>query len=91
MGMNVGDLTPAAVAQRKLKVTEGAIIVSVVPGGPAEKAGVQSNDVIVAIDGQPVKVTRDFAETLASGSNSTVELKLNRAGSELEVHVELPK
>jgi serine protease Do len=35
---------------------KGAIISSVVPGGPFEKAGVQAGDVLLALDGNPVSV-----------------------------------
>ena len=43
------------VAQRHELSTQGAVLVSVVePGGPAERAGVEEGDVIVALDRQPV-------------------------------------
>src|SRR5712692_7891535 len=47
--IRVADVTPALAAQNNLTVDHGAVIVSVVPGGPAAQAGLQSGDVIVQV------------------------------------------
>jgi len=55
----------------------GAIVASVTPGGPAEAAGMQINDRIVAFDGQPV----------ASMNELTVAVRLRAPGTEVPVEV----
>lgn len=55
----------------------GAIVASVTPGGPAEAAGMQVNDRIVAFDGQPV----------ASMNELTVAVRLRAPGTEVPVEV----
>ena len=36
--------------------TSGALVASVLPGGPAEKAGVKPGDVLLSLGGEPVTV-----------------------------------
>ena len=55
----------------------GAIVASVTPGGPAEAAGMQVNDRIVAFDGQPV----------GSMDELTVAVRLRAPGTEVPVEV----
>jgi serine protease Do len=42
------------------RARRGAIILDTLPGGPAERAGLQSNDVVVAINGNPVRNNDDL-------------------------------
>ena len=55
----------------------GAIVASVTPGGPAEAAGMEVNDRIVAFDGQPV----------SSMNELTVAVRLRAPGTEVPVEV----
>jgi serine protease Do len=43
----------------------GALVESVEPGSPAEKAGIQSGDVIVALDGQDIAHSEDLPRRVA--------------------------
>jgi serine protease Do len=54
LGVVTEDVTPGLAAQFGLPVNDGAYIVSTAPGGPAEKAGINSGDVIVSFDGTKV-------------------------------------
>jgi serine protease Do len=47
-------------------LAEGAFVQAVAPGGPAEKAGLKAEDVIVAINGKPVKTSGDLVNTVTS-------------------------
>lgn len=42
----------------------GALVSSLVTGGPAEKAGVKAGDVILSLDGKPIKEHRDLLRLL---------------------------
>jgi S1-C subfamily serine protease len=54
LGVVTEDVTPGLAAQYGLPVNDGAYVVSTAPGGPAEKAGINSGDVIVSFDGTKV-------------------------------------
>jgi serine protease Do len=54
LGVSISDLTPKQVKSMKLANNQGALIADVVPDSPAEKAGLEKNDVVVAFNGKPV-------------------------------------
>jgi serine protease Do len=54
LGVSIHDLTPKQVKSMKLSSNKGAVIADVVPDGPAEIAGLQKDDVVVAFNGKPV-------------------------------------
>ncbi len=59
----------------------GVIISSIVPNGPAAKAGLQPQDVIVSVDGQPVKDGDTLISIISARSpNSNVKLEYLRGG-----------
>jgi serine protease DegQ len=70
----------------------GAVIRDVVPGGPAERAGLKSGDVVVAINGKPT----DDAATLrnqisAMSPGMRAPLKVSRGGDEVTLEIEVAK
>jgi len=53
LGVIIQDLTPPVA--EALGLNHGVIVLKVLPGSPAEKGGLQPGDIILAIDGKPVK------------------------------------
>ncbi|HEY7659447.1 MAG TPA: trypsin-like peptidase domain-containing protein [Actinomycetota bacterium] len=81
MGISSGDASdPQIQFELDPPVSEGAAIVSVVPGGPADDAGIQPGDVVVGFDGQDV--------TTADGLGELIRSK--RPGDTVEVDVVHP-
>ena len=78
-----------------LKKAEGALVAEPQPDGPAAKAGIQSGDVITAVNGQAVKDARDLAKKIAGMPPGTnVKLGVISKGTEKTVNVtlgELPR
>ncbi|WP_418792302.1 S1C family serine protease [Phosphitispora sp. TUW77] len=57
--------------------TDGAVVAYVVPGSPAEKAGILKGDIIVKIDKQKVKTPEDITEKLKNikiGDNVAIQV-----------------
>jgi regulator of sigma E protease len=59
----------------------------VMPGGPAERAGLQSGDLIVRIDGEPVPDGVMFVERLQAAAGKTLQLDGLRAGEPFSLEV----
>lgn len=55
IGVGIQTLTPTMAAGLGLKRNYGVIISDVLPGGPAEAAGLMIGDVLVSIDGEPAE------------------------------------
>jgi S1-C subfamily serine protease len=90
LGVSAASVDSAALAA-ELGVpadTRGAAIVDVVSGGPAEGAGLQANEVIVAIDGQPISSAEDLSTVLASlrpGDRVTVDVVSSQGSRSVQV------
>jgi serine protease Do len=53
------DITPTITAQYQLSSEEGALIVQINEESPADKAGLEPGDIIIEIDGKPIKSMED--------------------------------
>jgi S1-C subfamily serine protease len=68
----------------------GVGVVEVVPGGPADDAGIRPGDVIVEVDGQPTPTTEALGAVLAElEPQQQVPVRVLRGGDEEEVEVTL--
>ncbi|WP_254678106.1 S1C family serine protease [Agrococcus sp. SGAir0287] len=84
LGASVSDVTDASVGRT------GAQLADITAGGPAAAAGLQSGDVVTAVDGTPVGSATDLtAQIRAEAGGSTVTLTILRGGSEQDVSVTL--
>jgi Do/DeqQ family serine protease len=77
LGVLIQDLTPELSEALKLDITEGAVITRVEPGSPAEDAGIEAGDVVVAVEGAAVANAADLRNRVG----------LVRVGEEINVTV----
>ncbi len=90
LGVSVQPLTTDLAEQFGLEDEAGALVASVMEGGPAELAGLRAGDLILRFADNPVETTRDLSRAVGSTApGSTVELVLHREGSELTLTVEI--
>jgi S1-C subfamily serine protease len=89
-GISSAPVTAQIAAQFNLSVDHGALVTSVSAGGPAEAAGVQEGDVILAIDGQEINAQNAFSEVLFEHKpGDTVEATIQRGDEEITLEVTL--
>jgi serine peptidase DegS len=67
--------------------SNGVLIANLYVGSPAQKSGIQPGDVLMDIDGTPVRSAQEVIARIAShrGPGETLKLRLTRAGKSLEL------
>jgi serine protease Do len=69
-------------------LSNGVYLDSIEPGGPAEKAGLKPEDVIVGIDGKPVKDGDDLVDRISDTPIGTrVNVTVDRRGKKMDFPV----
>ncbi len=88
IGISGIDLTPPLARRYGIPVDSGFLVAEVVPGGPADGAGVRPGDVIVGANDVKVARTKDLLLALSRvAAGGTARLDLNRMGSARRVEV----
>ncbi len=94
LGVGIQDLNPALAKKFDLKDTKGVLIGDVVPKGPADKAGLESGDVVTEFNGKAVTDIRHLKLQVArTQPGATVPIKILRDGTPKTIEVtvkELP-
>lgn len=81
LGVSVQDISEDIAKNLKLKDQKGALVADVFKDDPADKAGIEPKDVIIAVNGQPVKDTHDLLKAVAEKSvGQTVKVTVLRNG-----------
>lgn len=65
LGVSIQPITPDLAKELGLKSDKGALIADVTEGGPAEKAGLRSGDVITELDGKAVDDVQTLRNMIA--------------------------
>ena len=88
LGIAVQDLTQALAESFGLPNPNGALVGMVPPGGPGEKAGLKPGDVILEMNGQPVRDSRELPPKVADlKPGSIAALKVWREGKMIDIPV----
>ena len=88
LGVSISEVTEDDLDRLKLREVRGVLVRSVLPGDPADKGGVRTNDVIVGIDGARLESPRDLQRVVSSTPvGKRVRVVLLREGQETEVEV----
>lgn len=98
MGIRYLHITKELASLNNMSVEKGALIVrgdsagelAVTPGGPADRAGIRENDIIVSIDGEEIDGDTSITSILSQYQpGDTVQIKLLRGGKQIEASVRL--
>jgi len=91
VGVTITDLTPQMVRDWSLETANGVLVAEVFNGGPAHVAGIRDNDIIVAIDGVPVRDTGDLTsylgEYLSPGDVVVIEVMWDNTTHEISIEI----
>lgn len=84
MGVSIQPLTADLVRQFNLTDKNGALLVDITEGGPAEKAGLQVGDVITEYDNRKIESMQELKNWVASTPpGKKVAVKISRDGKTL--------
>jgi serine protease Do len=90
LGVVIQNVTQGLADSFGLPQPEGALVSSVEKGGPAEHAGVQPGDVILKLNGQPLKDSTELPVQIASiAPGTSVDLEVWRDHGARNVSVKL--
>jgi membrane-associated protease RseP (regulator of RpoE activity) len=90
LGVSIQNLNEDLIKEHGLKVREGAYISEVTSGSAAEKVGLKVGDVIVELDGKPLRGPEELTQAVrAKAPGDKVELMWARQGKRMNGTVEL--
>jgi serine protease Do len=90
IGVVIQPITKELAESFGLAKPAGALVNSVEKGGPADKAGIESGDVILRFDGRPVNSSEDLPRIVGAtrpGTRVTVQVFRNKATRDVQVVV----
>jgi serine protease Do len=90
LGVMVQELDWNLAQDLNLDVSQGVLVSQVSPRGAARRAGLQSKDVIVAINNRQVQTSADLLETVArQRPGDQITLTINRSGKQSRIPIKL--
>jgi Do/DeqQ family serine protease len=90
LGVGIQDITEDNKEFFNLKDTKGVLVSAVTPGSAADKAGFKRDDVVIAINGEPIE-DRNVLRNKVAGTlpGTEIKVKIVRDGQEQELAVVL--
>jgi serine protease Do len=90
IGVQIQPVTADIADSLGLKKAEGALVAEPQANGPAAKAGIESGDVITAVNGEQVKDARELARTIGGlAPGAAVKLNVLHKGKDTVVNLTL--
>ena len=90
LGVSMQDMTQDLAESFGLDNLMGSLVASVLNDGPADKAGIKPGDIIIAVEGKPVKNSSEMLNRVAALSpNDTVTVTVIRNKQEKAIQVKV--
>src|SRR6059058_511718 len=88
IGAVTATITPEEARRTGLRASRGALVARVIPGSPAQAAGLKSGDIITAVAGKPVDSREAFSTYTATvAAGQPLPLTVSRNGSTQSISV----
>ena len=92
IGVVIQDLSDELSEYYGIEKGKGALVAEVVPGDPADKAGIKPKDIILGVDGKPVDSSRDLSRMIADiVVGKTIDINVLRDGKKKTLQVQIAK
>jgi serine protease Do len=90
LGLSAQDMTSEAAKNLAIEFRRGALIGDVVKGGPAERAGIKKNDIVIAFQGKDITNAAMLRNEISlSPIGKDVRIAILRAGKRQEIIVRI--
>jgi S1-C subfamily serine protease len=90
LGITMQNLTPKLARALGVSAREGVVITQVQPDSPAAHVGLHEGDVVVSLDGHPMRNAVEMRARLAvTPAGDTVELRVLRGSTERTIRVRI--
>ena len=88
IGATIQDMTPDMADSLGLRPREGALVADVTPDGPGARAGLQSGDLVMKIDGHAITSASDLTRQVARArAGDDIRLDIRRDGVARQIDV----
>jgi len=92
LGITIQDLKGQLAEYYGVSGKTGVLVASVVPGDPADQAGIQPKDIITEINGEKVTSSRDLTKLAANlGVGDTAKVTILRNGKSKTLEIQIGK
>jgi len=89
LGLTVMAVDDVIAQQNGMVRPEGVLVNTVMPGSPAEAAGLQRGDVVTRLDGRSIRDVEHFSQLLTAKTGTTIDLVMLRFGARKTATVDL--
>lgn len=86
-GISAQGITPVMASGLGLERDWGVVVSDVIPGGPAEEAGLQAGDIVEAVDGRQIDSLPGLTTAQYMAKSERLEVRVVRGGQQVKLQV----
>ncbi|MCK5313346.1 MAG: Do family serine endopeptidase [Desulfobacteraceae bacterium] len=92
IGVSMQDITKEIANYYNIPQGEGVLIADVFKGHPADKAGIEPGDILIAINNQMIHSAKELSRAIAGfGDGKKIKITITRKGKEIVKNIKLGK
>jgi hypothetical protein len=87
IGIHVAEVDPTLRTHLKLAEGEGVVVTEAIEGEPAKEAGFHDNDIVLRVNGVPIKGIEHLIETIRGSEGKAMRFEVLRGGERVTLKV----